>query len=162
MEIEMNTQEHTEEESREERPSDAAPEIQPEIKEIKEKKKKERSLTKNDKKLLALVTVIILGICVMRYVVGDKHAGYVTVRIGGEISETYDLSEDRIVELNGGTNTMKIERGKVDMTEAECPDKLCVHQKPISMNNESIICLPNKIVVQVVNQDESKIDAVTN
>lgn len=119
-------------------------------------------MKKNDWKLLILVGIIVAAICGMRFFIGDRDAGYVTVRIDGEIAETYTLSEDKVVKLNGGTNTMKIERGKVDMTDADCPDKLCVHQKAISKNNESIICLPNKIVIQVVSQDESKIDAVTN
>lgn len=119
-------------------------------------------MKKNDWKLVILVGIIVAAIFVIRFFVGNEDAGYVTVRIDGEIVETYTLSEDKMVKLNGGTNTMKIERGKVKMTEADCPDQLCVHQKEISKNNESIICLPNKIVVQVVNQDESKLDAVTN
>lgn len=85
-----------------------------------------------------------------------------TVRVGGEITETYDLSEDQTVKINEGTNVMKIEDKTVNMIDANCPDKLCVHQKPISKNNESIICLPNNVVVQIVSQDESELDAVTN
>ena len=84
------------------------------------------------------------------------------VRKNGEVVETYDLREDRVVKLNDGSNTMEIKQGKVKMTEADCPDKLCVHQRAISKNNESIICLPNQIVLQIVSQDESGLDAVTN
>ena len=46
------------------------------------------------------------------------------------------------------------------MVEADCPDKLCVHQKAISKNNETIICLPNKVVVQVTSGEESEFDSV--
>lgn len=44
-----------------------------------------------------------------------------------------------------------IRDGKADMKEADCPDKLCVHQKAISAENESIVCLPDRVVVTVTN-----------
>lgn len=123
---------------------------------------KEKTIKKNDWLLLGVVLGIASLICVMRYFVGDEHPGYVTVRVDGEIAATYDLSDDREIDLNGGSNKMKIEDGKVEMVSADCPDKLCVHQKAISKNNESIICLPNRVVLQIVNQDEAQLDAVTN
>ena len=53
-----------------------------------------------------------------------------------------------------------IKNGKADMTEANCPDLLCVHQKAISHQGETIVCLPNKIVVSVAGGEESEIDTV--
>ena len=52
--------------------------------------------------------------------------------------------------------------GKAKMTDADCPDQLCVHQKAASKNHESIICLPNKVVVEVDGSEESEFDAVAN
>ena len=123
---------------------------------------KEKTMKKNDWLLLIVILLTAALIFFIRYFVGDEHPGYVTVRVGGEITETYDLSEDQTVKINGGTNVMKIEDKTVNMIDANCPDKLCVHQKTISKNNESIICLPNNVVVQIVSQDESELDAVTN
>ena len=57
---------------------------------------------------------------------------------------------------------MRIEDGTVKMIQADCPDKLCMKQKAISKNRGNIICLPNNIVLQIANQDESELDAVTN
>ncbi len=48
------------------------------------------------------------------------------------------------------------------MVKADCPDQLCVNQKPVSKNHESIICLPNRVVVEVESKEESEYDAVTN
>lgn len=123
---------------------------------------KEKIMKKNDWLLLIVILLTAALIFFIRYFVGDEHPGYVTVRVDGEITETYDLSEDQTVKINGGTNIMKIEDMTVNMIDANCPDKLCVHQKPISKNNESIICLPNNVVIQIVSQDESVLDAVTN
>ena len=119
-------------------------------------------MKRNDWILIGVVLCIAAAICIFRFFVGAEPAGYVTVSINGETVKTYDLNADRIVELNDGSNIMQIKQGKVDMIEANCPDKLCVHQKAISKNNESIICLPNKVVLQIVSRDESELDAVTN
>ena len=121
-----------------------------------------KNLRKNDLLLLLIVVVVAAAICALRFWLGDKPPGYVTVRIDGEVVASYDLSADQEVELNGGTNTMRIEDGTVKMIQADCPDKLCMKQKAISKNRENIICLPNNIVLQIANQDESELDAVTN
>ena len=121
-----------------------------------------KTLKKNDVILFAFVVVIAVFIYLVRYQFGDQHPGYVTVRIDGEVVASYDLSKDQEIKLNGGTNTMQIQDGTVKMIGANCPDKLCMHQKAISKNRENIICLPNKIVLQIENQDESELDAVTN
>ena len=35
------------------------------------------------------------------------------------------------------------------MKEADCPDKLCVHMKKISQVNETIVCLPNQVILTI-------------
>lgn len=47
------------------------------------------------------------------------------------------------------------------MTSADCPDHLCVKQKAISKGGESIICLPNKVVVTVKSDMKSDIDSIS-
>ena len=46
------------------------------------------------------------------------------------------------------------------MIEADCPDQLCVHQKAISKDRETIVCLPNKVVVEVKSKTESEFDSI--
>ena len=58
------------------------------------------------------------------------------------------------------TNVLTIRDGRADMTEADCPDKLCVHQKAISKNHEMIVCLPNKVVVEVTGSEENGFDSI--
>ena len=55
---------------------------------------------------------------------------------------------------------IQIKDGEASMIEADCPDQICVHEKAISADGESIICLPNKIVVEVESDKESELDAV--
>ena len=50
---------------------------------------------------------------------------------------------------SGGTNHLIIKDGEVWVSEATCPDKICVHQGKIHMDGEIIVCLPNKMTAQI-------------
>ena len=93
---------------------------------------------------------------------GGDGADTVTVKVDGKVTGTYPLAKDQKIRINGGTNILTIKNGKAKMTDADCPDQLCVHQKAASKNHESIICLPNKVVVEVDGSEESEFDAVAN
>lgn len=112
-----------------------------------------------------LLIIVIVGLAGIfwagRMILSESGNEVVQVTVDGKTYGTYNLSENQIVDING-TNTLTIEDGLADMTEADCPDKLCVHQKSISKDGESIICLPNKVVVEVHSSEKSELDAVTN
>ena len=86
----------------------------------------------------------------------------VTIKVNGKITGRYSLEENQEIEINDGSNLLKIKDGEADMISADCPDKLCVHQKAISKDGESIICLPNQVVVEIESSESSEYDAVTN
>ena len=75
------------------------------------------------------------------------------------------VSKDDSIEIKNGdgdvTNTLVIKGGVADMTSADCPDHLCVKKKAISKEGESIICLPNKVVVTVKSNMKSDIDSIS-
>lgn len=119
-------------------------------------------LKKNDKILIIVIAAIAIMGFLFYSIIGQKNAGQVTIKVNGEIQGTYSLAQDREIEINNGTNLLHIKDGKADMTDADCPDKLCVNQKAISKNRENIICLPNKVVVEIESSEESEFDAVTN
>lgn len=80
----------------------------------------------------------------------------VVVYVEGKVWEAYSLYHDTemvITGKNGGTNRLIIEKGKARIGEASCPDKLCVHQHEISKAGESIICLPNEVVLEIESRD---------
>ncbi len=117
---------------------------------------------KNDIILIIVIVLVAAAALFLHEFVGGEGAGVVTVKVDGKITGTYSLSEDREIEINDGTNILLIKDGSADMIEADCPDQLCVHMKPIDKNNESIICLPNKVVASIDSSENSVYDAVTN
>ena len=58
-----------------------------------------------------------------------------------------ELSKDGEVSLKH--NTVKIENGRVFMKSADCKNQICVKTGKISKSGETIICLPNKVIVEI-------------
>lgn len=119
------------------------------------------------KKVDLIVIAVVLAVSgvlfFFLYGVNSDSGKYVQVEVNGEIVETLKLDEDfeKQYDFNGGTNTLVISNGKADITEANCKDEVCVNHMPISRAGESIICLPHKMVVTVVDElNDSEIDAV--
>lgn len=119
-------------------------------------------LKKKDWILIIIVICVAALAYLAHYLLRDTGAGNVIVKVNGEITGIYDLSEDQEISINNGSNILVINNGKADMTEADCPDQLCVHQREISASGENIICLPNRVSVEVKSKTESQFDAVTN
>lgn len=82
----------------------------------------------------------------------------VRVSVDGEIYGEFSLNENRTVQIisEGGYNVLVIENGRAYVESASCPDGICAAHKPISRDGESIVCLPNKVVITVnVGDDEA-------
>ena len=50
----------------------------------------------------------------------------------------------------GGVNVFVIRDGKAWVTEASCPDKICMDQGQVSQEGEMIVCLPNRMTARVM------------
>ena len=85
------------------------------------------NLEKKDKRLIVVIVCIAFLALLAHLVIGTDGAGKVTVKVNGELKGTYSLAEDQEIEINGGTNILQIKNGRADMTEADCPDQLCVN-----------------------------------
>jgi len=59
---------------------------------------------------------------------------------------TYDLSKDVKIRINENCLAL-ISKNKIRMLKSDCPDKLCV--KKGWSDNVPIVCLPNKIVMEI-------------
>ena len=82
------------------------------------------------------------------------------ILVDSEIYGTYSLSEDQEIKI-GETNICRIENGEVSMIEADCPDQICVKTKAITASGGSIVCLPNKVILQIIDSSgESGVDTV--
>ena len=131
-------------------------------------------LDKNKKKrkhdiilgLILLSVALILFVIDLTNVSSDTGNKKVVVSVDGKKTAEYPLKKDATYELSGshlGTNTLVIKSGKAYISEANCPDKQCVKQGKISRAGEMLVCLPNRVVVKIVDskKDEPVIDGVS-
>lgn len=49
------------------------------------------------------------------------------------------------------SNIIVIDDGHADVIAADCPDKICVNTNPVSEIGNSIVCMPNRVVVSIRN-----------
>ncbi len=88
----------------------------------------------------------------------------VVITVDGTERQRLPLDEDIRFSIPGSEdanpNVLTIRDGFASMTEAYCPDKLCMHQKKINKKGETIICLPRKIVISIDGTDKNDIDGV--
>lgn len=112
--------------------------------------KKNRIMTKGDVLLLLLFVCAGAALFLLVHVTSSAGA-YVYIYEDGEVIEMLSLSEDGEFPIHtaAGNNTVTIKDGTVSVTEADCPDKICVKQGTIQNDKETIICLPHKLVVEV-------------
>ena len=69
--------------------------------------------------------------------------------------ETLGLAEDQVIQI-GDTNVCEIKDGEVKMTEADCPDHLCMKQPAVGSAGGYIVCLPNRVVIQGEGDSDSQ------
>lgn len=61
------------------------------------------------------------------------------------------------VDSASGHNLILIENGEVQMVEADCPDQVCVHTGAIGGPGETIVCLPNRLLIEIAGEPEGEV-----
>ena len=94
----------------------------------------------------------------------SKNTGqYIKIEHNSKLVGEYPLNEDKeiVLEDPGQYNKVVIKNGKAYMKEANCRDQICVHMKEINVDGETIVCLPNRVYIEVVDKsDNDGIDKV--
>ena len=118
------------------------------------KEENRKVFTRHD---LALAVILLLTGVVLMFLIStvQEKGALVTVTVDRKLQGSYDLSRDREIRIDGEGfyNVLKIEDGKAMMISADCPDQICVKHRPISLKGETIICLPHKIVVEIISSE---------
>ena len=113
---------------------------------------------------LVLIAALLLlsGVLYLALNHGRQEGGQVVVRVDGVEVERHSLSLSGTFPLNGGSNILVVENGEAWVSEANCPDKVCMGMGRISRNGEFIACLPNRLLVVVEGAaEQSPVDGMT-
>ena len=122
-----------------------------------------RKLFSNKKRadLILIVALLVLaGALYLTLNANRQEGGVVVVRVNGVETERHSLAVDGPFPLNGGTNILVIRDGQAWLSEADCPDLLCVKQGKIHYTGQVITCLPNRLTVTVEGGESNGVDLV--
>ena len=106
--------------------------------------------------VLVLFLIIVSLLPVLITASAQSEAKSVHISQNGQ-TQVYSLYEDKRIEMDG--LTVIIEDGQAFVEDAQCTDKVCQHSGKIKNAGESIVCLPNGIIVKISGQ--SDFDATT-
>ena len=59
----------------------------------------------------------------------------------------------------GGSNLITVQPGRIRVTEADCPDRVCVDQGWLSDQAAPIVCMPHRLMIRI--KDSGGPDAVS-
>lgn len=127
-------------------------------------------MKKGDYVVFALIILLSSGIFLMsRNTVVEAAEKQVVISVDGKVEGRYTLSENEnksyTIDNKFGKNTFTITNDGVHMTESSCKDKICMHMGHITEIGDSIICLPNRLIISLEsadknNQQENEVDVV--
>ena len=100
--------------------------------------------------ILLFMFFVLFAIGAMLFLWGQLQEKGATAVVTVDGVERYrcSLFVEKEIEIDD-TNILVIKDGAADMITADCPDQICVKHTPISNAGETIICLPNKVVVTI-------------
>lgn len=121
-------------------------------------------MKKNDIKVILIICIcLLIFFFIWKSVFSSK--GYkVLISVNNEKALCIDLQNNCNIQIksdgecimlkdaeeyDGTGNLLIIENGQANMVSADCPDKICVGMPAIQNTDESIVCMPNKVIVTV-------------
>ncbi len=117
-------------------------------------------LTIGDKILILclLFLSIISGVVLKRT---HKEAKYCIISVNGRDTYKLLLSEPKTIKIKGaiGKSTVEIKDRSVRILDSPCPLKICMHQGKIKASGETIICVPNRVMIRITGKE--LVDAIT-
>ena len=109
-------------------------------------------MKKRDFLVIGIVLFLALSLGAVAFL-DMKPAQSLCIFVDGALYGEYSLLENQEIKI-GDTNVCEIAEGKVRMIEANCPDQICVHSAEISRDGMTIVCLPNRVVLEIKNETE--------
>lgn len=104
--------------------------------------------------LIALIVLTLALVLGARFWFAPAESGALTVVVSanGQEVERTALADyaGGVYESNGCTLTVAVSNGAVSVAASDCPNQDCVHSGAVSRAGQSIVCLPARIVIELV------------
>jgi len=77
-----------------------------------------------------------------------------------KLLEESGLDKDRIITILDGKMQLEIKDGRARVLNTDCPHHICKNMGWIKYNGETIVCVPNQVLIEVKSKGPAAIDAV--
>jgi hypothetical protein len=117
--------------------------------------------------IVILLVLAIGGYGVSRLLLNHKYTNkYVVISVGGKLYQKVLVKDNKFtktikIKTALGTNVVDILKGGAEMQDASCHDKICIKEGFKDKPGDTIICLPNKLVVEIKGEDKAETDEVS-
>ena len=109
--------------------------------------------------IILFFIILIGGLAISWFSISGSITGEkVLISVDGEEYGVYSLYEDREIDIeqNGHHNHITLSNGTVSMTFSDCKNQVCVNDGKISQTKDSIVCLPNKVLVEIIGGNDAE------
>lgn len=100
--------------------------------------------------MILIALILLIGLSVLfAYNLTKTDGNFARVYVDNDIVGEYPLDKDAEYSIGDGKNVLCIEDGACYMKYAECPDKWCIKQGKCNMVGQRIVCLPNRVMIEI-------------
>lgn len=106
--------------------------------------------------IILFFIILIFGIIISAVALfGNSEGDKVQITVDGQLFGIYDINTDQTVQVeqDGHINYITIKDGMVSMSYSDCANQICVHTGAVSQTKDSIVCLPNKVLVEIISEN---------
>lgn len=111
-------------------------------------------MNKNDK--ILIITIFSISVMMITIsIICKQEGGQALIYHNHQVVQTVDLNIDHIYQVEGDLGIVKVEvkDQKIRVIEENSPYHLCSKQGYISSSNETIICMPNRIMIEIIGKN---------
>ncbi len=115
-----------------------------------------------NKRLIIIFVCLFFAFAALAVIIGgiQPEENIAIITVNGKFYKEVDITQEEtfVVESKKGTNTIEVKDNEISISEATCPDRLCVRHGSLKNKYDAIVCLPNKVVIEY--KTSADIDAV--
>lgn len=110
--------------------------------------------------ILAGIILLLSATSVMSLKGTGQDGGKALVHRDGKLIQEYSLDQKKVIKLED--MVMEINEGRIRVIDSDCPNKICVNAGWASTPAQTIVCAPNKVLIEIAGfTEEVKYHAVS-
>lgn len=113
--------------------------------------------------IIWLSLIIVLFLSFFFPFINNEQGHTALIYIDGELTYKLDLETDQELDIDTkfGHNLIVVENGMIGVVESDCHDHICEKTGFINAAGSTIVCLPNRIIIEIESSEAPLVDDVS-